>query len=111
MRDILGNREIVLCRELTKKFEEFIRGTIEEVLEWSEKDEIRGEFCLVVEGASDAQVEVVDDWWNELTIVEHVDFYITEKVMTSKDAIKQVAKDRELNKRDVYQAYHVEDEK
>lgn len=111
MRDILGNREIVLCRELTKKFEEFIRGTIEEVLEWSEKDEIRGEFCLVVEGASDAQVEVVDDWWNELTIVEHVDFYITEKVMTSKEAIKQVAKDRELNKRDVYQAYHVEDEK
>ncbi|WP_147535861.1 16S rRNA (cytidine(1402)-2'-O)-methyltransferase [Bacillus marasmi] len=111
MRENLGNREIVLCRELTKKFEEFIRGTIEEVIEWSSKDEIRGEFCIVVEGASDEQLEAVEHWWKEMNIVDHVDFYISDKGMPSKEAIKAVAKDRQLNKRDVYQAYHVEDEK
>ena len=54
--EIFGNREIVLCRELTKKFEEFIRGTLEEVLEWSRNDEIRGEFCIVVQGADEETI-------------------------------------------------------
>ncbi|NMD72176.1 16S rRNA (cytidine(1402)-2'-O)-methyltransferase [Bacillus sp. DNRA2] len=110
--EVLGNREIVLCRELTKKFEEFIRGTIEEAIAWSNKDEIRGEFCLVIEGLSEEQAKAdnVESWWLNLSVVEHVNFYINEKSMLSKDAIKQVAKDRELNKREVYQIYHVEGE-
>ena len=51
MLEVLGNRKIALCRELTKKFEEFIRGTIEEAVEWANKDEVRGEFCIILEGA------------------------------------------------------------
>lgn len=110
MLEAFGNREIVLCRELTKKFEEFIRGTIVEALEWANKDEIRGEFCIVVEG-SKQDIESVDkQWWIEMSIIDHVDFYINEKGFSSKDAIKQTAKDRDLNKRDVYQAYHIDNQ-
>ncbi|WP_042353287.1 16S rRNA (cytidine(1402)-2'-O)-methyltransferase [Bacillus massiliigorillae] len=108
MLKILGNRKIVLCRELTKKFEEFIRGDIEGALQWAEANEIRGEFCLIIEGGSEADVAVVEQWWDELTIIEHVNVYIEEKGMQSKEAIKQVAKDRDANKRDIYHAYHVE---
>jgi 16S rRNA (cytidine1402-2'-O)-methyltransferase len=111
MHEIFGDRKIVLCRELTKKFEEFIRGNMTEVLEWADKNEIRGEFCLVVEGASDDALECESSWWEEMSIVEHVDYYINEKAMTSKEAIKQTAKDRQLAKRDVYQMYHVDHEK
>ena len=52
MLDILGDRNIVLCRELTKKFEEFIRGSISEALTWATETEVRGEFCLIIEGTT-----------------------------------------------------------
>ena len=104
--EVFGDRRIVLCRELTKKFEEFIRGTIKEAIEWANTDEIRGEFCLVVEGGT--ETEPITNWWEELTISEHVDHYISEKKFSSKESIKQVAMDRELAKREIYQAYHIE---
>jgi 16S rRNA (cytidine1402-2'-O)-methyltransferase len=107
MLDVLGNRNVAICRELTKKYEEFIRGTIEEVIAWAHQDEIRGEFCLIVEG-TDQQQEEASSWWQNLTLEEHVNHYISEKSLSSKEAIKQTAKDRDINKRDVYQAYHVE---
>lgn len=107
MLDVLGNRKIAICRELTKKYEEFIRGTIEEVIGWTSQDEIRGEFCLILEG-TDQQQEEGPSWWHDLTLAEHVNYYISEKEVSSKEAIKQTAKDRDMNKRDVYQAYHVE---
>ena len=53
MQEVLGNRKIAICRELTKKYEEFIRGTVEEVIDWASQDEIRGEFCLIVEGTDE----------------------------------------------------------
>ncbi len=87
-----------------EKFEQFIRGTIEEVMHWAEHHEVRGEFCLLVEGNHIYDEEPI--WWNDLTIVEHVNYYIEAKQYTSKEAIKQVAKDRQLPKRDVYEAYH-----
>lgn len=107
MHHIFGNRKMVVARELTKKFEQFIRGTIEEVMCWVEHHEARGEFCLLVEG-NGGHVTLNDEavWWNHLTIVEHVNYYIETKQYTSKEAIKQVAKDRQLPKRDVYEAYH-----
>jgi 16S rRNA (cytidine1402-2'-O)-methyltransferase len=108
MLDVLGNRNIAVCRELTKKYEEFIRGTIEEVIAWASQDEIRGEFCLIVEGTSEQPQEDKISWWHNLTLEEHVTHYISEKAVSSKEAIKQTAKDRDMNKRDVYQAYHVE---
>jgi 16S rRNA (cytidine1402-2'-O)-methyltransferase len=108
MLDIFGNRRITLCRELTKKFEEFIRGNLEEIVEWANQSEIRGEFCLIVEGGVD-QSEEETIWWEHLTLEEHVNYYITLKNIPSKEAIKQTAKDRSLSKREVYQAYHIEE--
>lgn len=108
MFETLGNRQVVLCRELTKKFEEFIRGSLEEVLEWARNDEIRGEFCIVVEGSNEEDALPENNWWEAMPISEHVDHYITEKGLPSKEAIKHVAKDRDISKRDVYQAYHID---
>lgn len=108
MFETLGNRQVVLCRELTKKFEEFIRGSLEEVLEWARNDEIRGEFCIVVEGSNEKDALPEINWWEAIPISAHVDHYITEKGLPSKEAIKQVAKDRDISKRDVYQAYHID---
>lgn len=108
MLDILGDRKIVLCRELTKKFEEFIRGTISEALIWATESEVRGEFCLIIEGATATAEELEDLWWRSLDIIAHVDYYMEENQLNSKDAIKLVAKDRGMQKRDVYQAYHIE---
>ncbi|PMC34063.1 16S rRNA (cytidine(1402)-2'-O)-methyltransferase [Bacillus sp. UMB0899] len=107
MFECLGNRSICLSRELTKKFEEFIRGNIRDVIAWSEENEIRGEFCIIVEGSNE---EVIDDkgiWWDSLNVKEHVEHYIKEG-LSSKDAIKKVALERSVQKRDVYQAYHIE---
>jgi 16S rRNA (cytidine1402-2'-O)-methyltransferase len=109
MLEGLGDRQIVLCRELTKRYEEFIRGSISETLAWAEAEEIRGEFVLVIEGASaDALVGDEIHWWESLNLNEHVEHYIANEQMNSKDAIKQTAKDRGIQKRDVYQAYHIE---
>ena len=109
MYDILGNRKVAICRELTKKFEEFIRGNLSEVVEWAHQDEIRGEFCLIIEGADESKLkEEESSWWENLSIEEHVNHYISVKDIPSKDAIKQTAKDRGINKREVYQAYHID---
>lgn len=103
---VLGNRRITLARELTKKFEEFLRGTVDEALEWASNNEIRGEFCVVLEGGTEVDSEDEQQFWTDMTIEEHVHYIIEETQMSSKDAIKEVAKQRNLPKRDVYQAYH-----
>lgn len=108
MLDVFGDRKVALCRELTKRYEEFIRGTMSEVVEWSQTDEVRGEFCIIVEGSQE-RAEEANVWWESLSLVEHIEHYISVKNYSSKDAIKQTAKDRNLNKREVYQAYHVEE--
>lgn len=108
MGTVLGDtRKIVLCRELTKRYEEFIRGTLSEVLEWAQTSEIRGEFCLIVEGNSEGSLFPEEDTsWNTLTIQEHVQLMMEEHNLRSKEAIKEVAKVRELKKQEVYAAYH-----
>ncbi len=103
MFNVLGNRQVSICRELTKKFEEYQRGTLEEALEWCKYGTIKGEFSLVVEGRTEK--EEMNKWWDALTVVQHVNHYI-ELGMSSKDAIKQAAREREVPKRDVYAAYH-----
>lgn len=108
--EILGNRPIVLCRELTKKYEEYIRGSLEEVLEWCKTETIRGEFCLIVQGNEEEyHEEKSEEWWSGLSIKSHVQSYIDEHHFTTKDAIKQTAQDRNLPKRDVYRAYHIDE--
>ena len=103
---ILGNRRIVLARELTKKFEEFLRGTVEEAIEWVESNEVRGEFVVVVEGNTSGEVEEEDNAWASMTIVEHINNIIEETNVSSKEAIKEVAKLRGLPKRDIYNEFH-----
>ena len=107
MEAILGNRRIVLARELTKKFEEFLRGTLAEAVEWSQTQEIRGEFCIVLEGNENAEEENNEEaYWMTMSIIDHVHYIINHTGVTSKEAIKEVAKLRQVAKRDVYNAYH-----
>lgn len=107
MEAILGNRRIVLARELTKKFEEFLRGTLAEAVEWSQTEEIRGEFCIVLEGNENPEEENNEEtYWMTMSIIDHVDYIINHTGVTSKEAIKEVAKLRQVAKRDVYNEYH-----
>ncbi|RHW31790.1 16S rRNA (cytidine(1402)-2'-O)-methyltransferase [Neobacillus notoginsengisoli] len=107
IQDILGDRKIVLCRELTKRYEEFIRGTISEAIAWCNSGEIRGEFCLILEGREDQRAEG-RPWWEEMGIHEHVNHYISNEELSSKEAIKKVAADRSVSKREIYREYHVD---
>ena len=78
-------------------------------MEWVEQAEIRGEFCIVLEGSNEAENESSEvPYWEALTIEQHVNHIMEEKQCTSKEAIKEVAIQRGLSKRDVYQSYHVE---
>jgi 16S rRNA (cytidine1402-2'-O)-methyltransferase len=107
MYQVFGeNRKIVLARELTKKFEEYVRGTAKEVHEWlsSDQAEVRGEFCIILEGTDEKREE--PEWWNNLSIMDHVNLYIDEKNMSNKDAIKKTAVDRDIPKREVYNIFH-----
>lgn len=106
IREVFGNRQIALTRELTKKFEEFIRGSIEEALTWSEREQVRGEFCLVIEGSREETIEEAV-WWEHLSEKEHVEHYISEGY-PSKEAIKKTAVDRGVPKRKIYDAYHIQ---
>ncbi len=101
--DTLGNRKITLCRELTKRFETILPTTLEEALALYEEEEPRGEYVLVLEGKSleDFKKEEQQDW-NETSIEEHMRIYES-KGIDHKEAMKLVAKDRGISKRDVYQ--------
>lgn len=107
MLAILGNRRIVLARELTKKFEEFLRGTTEDAIEWANSNEIRGEFVIIIEGTHEEVIEEAE-WWTELSVVDHVNQLMEQQGLSSKEAIKEAAKNRNVPKRDIYQEYHVE---
>lgn len=100
--DTLGQRRITLCRELTKKFEEVFPTTLEEAIEYYKKDAPRGEYVLVIEGKSlyDRKKEQQKDW-QSISVEEHMRVY-EEQGVDRKDAMKQVAKDRGIPKRDVY---------
>lgn len=102
LRDVFGDRRITVCRELTKKHETAFVTTLDAALAYYEEHEPRGECVLVVEGKSREairQEEVAQ--WEELSIEEHMDFYLVQG-MEKKEAMKRVAKDRGVSKRDVY---------
>lgn len=101
---VLGDRKIALCKELTKKFERVNRSMISELLEFYQDQEPKGEFVLVIEGKSFDQIEEEKRTeWESYTIEEHLSTYL-EQGIDKKEAMKQVAKDRGITKRDVYQA-------
>lgn len=102
--ETLGNRPMTLCRELTKKHETAFVSTIEDILKFYETQEPKGECVLVIEGKSRAEiVQEERARWEEMTIEEHMKVYL-EQGMDKKEAMKCVAKDRGVSKRDIYQA-------
>lgn len=108
LRDALGERKITLCRELTKKFETVMPTTLEKALAFYKEEEPRGEYVLVVEGKSHEEMreeEIAS--WESMTIEEHMALYENQG-MDRKTAMKQVAKDRGVGKREIYQYLNVE---
>ena len=103
LHDALGNRKITICRELTKKFETIVPTTIEAALELYDTQEPRGEYVLVIEGKSHKEKKEEEiRSWEQLSIEEHMAYY-TDSGMDNKEAMKRVAKDRGVSKRDIYQ--------
>lgn len=104
----LGQRRITLCRELTKRFETVTPTTLEAALEYYREEEPRGEYVLVLEGKSLEQKRQEDiAAWENMSIEEHMEHYL-QRGLDQKAAMKQVAKDRGVAKREIYQHLHVE---
>lgn len=102
--ETLGNRPMTLCRELTKKHETAFASTIEDILNYYETQEPKGECVLVIAGKSRQELEQeARARFDEMTIEEHMDLYLGQG-MDKKEAMKAVAKDRGVSKRDIYQA-------
>ena len=101
---VLGNRQISICRELTKKYEEVMKATLEEAIDYYQTKEPRGEYVLIIEGKSFEEIESEkQEEWSDMNLSEHMDYY-EKKGISHKEAMKKVAKDRGLSKRDVYQS-------
>lgn len=102
LRDALGNRKITLCRELTKKFETIMPTDLEGALGFYEENEPRGEYVLVIEGKSLSEARLEEQLeWQSISIEEHMAIYEGQG-MDRKEAMKKVAKERGISKRDVY---------
>jgi 16S rRNA (cytidine1402-2'-O)-methyltransferase len=104
LKDALGDRRMTICRELTKKFETVMPMSIDMALEYYETNEPRGEYVLVIEGMDPDIIERArQSKYADISIEEHMKIYEGEG-MDSKTAMKNVAKDRGISKREVYQA-------
>ncbi len=102
--ETLGERRITLCRELTKRFETVFPTTLKKALVFYEDNEPKGEYVLVIEGLDPKILEREEQaQWEQLTIKEHMEFYEGQGI-NRKEAMKKVAADRGMGKRDVYQA-------
>lgn len=101
---VMGNRNITICRELTKKHETAFMTTIEDAILHYEANTPRGECVLVVQGKRREDIRKEEQaHWEELSMEEHMEFYTIQGI-EKKEAMKKVAKDRGIGKRDVYQA-------
>lgn len=103
LREALGERNLTICREMTKSHEEKLLMTLSEAVNYYEENKPRGEFVLVIEGKSKEEIKKQErEAWENLSLKEHMAVY-EEKGMTKKDAMKAVAKDRGVTKREIYQ--------
>lgn len=102
MLEILGDRNIAIVRELTKIHEEVIHTTLKDAQSLYDEQSPKGEFVVVIEGAKEV---ISENFWDNLTISEHIESYL-KSGEDIKEAIKKVAKDRGLPKREVYNEYH-----
>lgn len=104
LRDTVGNRKITICRELTKKHETAFATTLEEAISYYESNEPKGECVLVLEGKSRTEIwEEEISRWEEMSVEEHMEYYLSQGI-EKKEAMKRVAKDRGVGKREIYQA-------
>ena len=98
LKEIICDRKIVLAREITKIHEEYLRENIDELIEKAK--DIKGEIVLILEGAKKNEEEL----WTKVSIEEHYKYY-EEKGLNKKEIIKQIAKDRNVNKNEIYQKF------
>lgn len=100
----LGDRKISLCRELTKKHETVFRGSLSEAVFWYKENPPKGECVMVLEGRSREEMEQeARQQWEDMPLEAHMEHYMSQGI-DKKEAMKLVAKDRGISKRDVYQA-------
>lgn len=105
--ETLGNREMTLCKELTKIHEKAEKSTIEELIEKYEGTNIRGEYVLVIQGKSFAEIEKEEQKiYENMSMEEHMNLYLSQGI-DKKEAMKKVAKDRGISKRDVYEQVNI----
>ena len=105
MLNVLGNRKVVLAKELTKIHENFLRDTLENVIKKLEQEEkIRGEFVVLVEGSEITKSEIEKDKLINLSLEEHYKYY-EELGFDKKEIIKKIAKDRNVSKNEIYQEF------
>lgn len=102
--EVLGNRELTVCKELTKRYENATKTTFDDVIKFYEDNEPKGEYVLVISGKTfETKEQEAREAWESLSVEEHMAHY-EDSGMERKEAMKQVAKDRGISKRDVYQA-------
>lgn len=106
IQKVMGaDRQVVLARELTKKYEEFLRGTVAELVAWAKTQQIRGEFVVMIAGFTGEETAATANDEAELTVQEAVAKLVA-KGLKPNAAIKQVAKARQLDRQAVYADYH-----
>ena len=104
LNETLGNRNVSICRELTKKHETVFKTTLADALAYYEENAPKGECVIVLEGKSRQEIrEQETAKWEEMSIEDHMEHYLKMGI-DKKDAMKKVAKDRGVSKRDIYQA-------
>ena len=104
LMEALGDRELTVCKELTKKHENKMQTTFSELLEYSKETPPRGEYVMVIcEKDRSEIIREQQESWEAMSIEEHMDYYESQG-LDHKDAMKRVAKDRGVSKRDIYQA-------
>lgn len=102
IEEVLGNRNIVLARELTKVHEEYKRGNISELL--AQIEEPKGEYVIIVEGAEKNEEEIEIEKRNDMPLEKHYEYY-EKQGLTKKEIIKQIAKERGVSKNGIYQYF------
>lgn len=104
----LGNRSITIIRELTKRYEEVSKMYLEEALLYFDERDPRGEYVLVIEGADQKQLDQeLAESWESITIKDHMKQY-TNQGLGEKEAMRSVAKDRGVSRRDIYQQVKID---
>ena len=100
LKDILKDRKIVIAREITKIHEEYIRGTVDEIFKIV--DNLKGEMILIID--KNENINKIEDDLNNLTLEEHYEFYKNQG-LEKKEIIKKIAKDRNVNKNEIYKMF------